>query len=326
MLQRMCCLAVLLQACAAGKGDGSGDFSGGGGAGGDGGGGGDRPDLWASVARCTLSPAPSADIQRVRVDAGGTLWVLDQGGVLARYEPAPGEDCVLEGEAVLGTPGELDTITDFDLDGEGRVLALEFFDLLHRLDASGGVELTCDVEAGHTVVPDEDGERAWIVSVGDDSLAHAELGSDACAMVEGEVVLERPVSALGAWTPGGLAMSAFDTTGSWPPGVLLDPDTGAILGEFGGGADPLAGDAPASFVDLVPVDGGMLAAGHPDGDLWALGADGGIEGRRVTTEGLVAPEDPDARIGLQSIAWSATGPSYLAAGWLDVQGLWRMDL
>ncbi len=67
-------------------------------------------------------------------------------------------------------------------------------------------------------------------------------------------------------------------------------------------------------------------AGSPGGDLWHLDDDGLIDAYHDIDALLPVAGDPDPTLSLYSVAWGAEGASYLSAGFIDVQGVWALEL
>ncbi len=257
---------------------------------------------------CDLDPEPGSGVDSLRVGPDGTLWVLGGDGVLLRYERVAGGGCHLAGEAVLGHAGKLDTVTDFELDGQGRVWALVFFDSLQRLAPDGTPQIACSTEAGHAVAPTPAGDRVYTWAVGESALHPVDATDAGCTPSGAPVALDRSIDTAGVVGDAGLAVASFDTSGTLPPAWLIDPSTGTVLADLGTGVDPTSGDPMAAVWDLCALDDGWRVLDVPGYDLWRLGTDGAIADRTRASD-LVSG---DPAIDLKALACDADGPAYAA--------------
>jgi hypothetical protein len=283
-------------------------------------------DGGTSATRCTLSPAPDRDVTGLRVAPDGTVYLTDVTGTLYGYErDDDGEDCVLSG-SLLWSPDPLQDVTDFALDAEGRVYLLVFYDALVRLASGDSPEMRCEVESGHGLAVTPDGSAVAVVPIGAESLTWTPIDGDVCGEPGAPIALPLSIGTSPAATADTLYVNTHDPTGTLEPVVALDPATGDLLDQLGGGFAPDGEQELYAVVDLVPTPSGLLVAGSPGGALWTLALDGEIE--RWIEADLLLPvaEEPTPSLGIHAIGWSATGPSYLAAGFLDVQGVWTLEL
>ncbi len=106
--------------------------------------------------------------------------------------------------------------------------------------------------------------------------------------------------------------------------MLIDPSDGSIAAELGLGA--WDDHELVAMADLVPTGDGYWVAGSPGGDLWHLDGDGDIDSYRDIDEYLPVPGDDDPTLSLYSVAYGGDDPSYLSAGFIDVEGIWTVEL
>ena len=286
---------------------------------------GELPDAGAFAVACELDPVPEYELTTLRVGPDGAVYGADVGGVLYRYERVDdGAGCSLEGVAIWDQGG-LDTVTDFDLDADGKVYALIFYSGLAVLSPAGDLLFECEIPAGHGIAVTSAGDRLYSVSIGDEALSWVEIEDQRCIPVEQGVSLPQAIGTAPSVDGDLLAVDSHDPSSTLAPGVLIDPSDGSMVQELGLGT---AGDGEelVAISDLLPTGDGYWAAGSPGGDLWHIASDGDIDGY-YDVEGLLpVAGDPDPTLSLHSVAYGGDDPSYLSAGFIDVQGVWTMDL
>lgn len=275
--------------------------------------------------RCAMHPAPDMAAQELRVGPDGVVWRLDEAGLVWRYtrDDDPGDEgdaCSLTGEVVLGD-GTLEDVQDLELDAQGRAYALVFFDEVRRLTPEGVVDLACEVEAGHALAPVPDGSRVYVWPIGAEELAWVDVGDDACAASPDAVALARPIDTVGQVAGDALMAGAFDVANAYAPGFLLSLGDGAVRSDVGEGDDDLV-----AFADLVEGADGWWGVDSVSGDLWRLDAEGRAVRPYAAGDLLPVEGDPDPYLFVHSIAYSPTGRSYVAGGFMDLQGVWELAL
>ncbi len=276
-----------------------------------------------SAERCSLDPGPVAEVRTLRADASGRVYLLDVDGRIYRYVRGEQEDCTLEG-SVLREPGDLDGATDLDLDGKGTLWALVFFSTLARLDASGEVVASCEVEAGHGVAVSADGTRATVAAVGDTEVAWVDLDEEGCAERAESLSGGVAIGVAPRWADDRLLVDAHDPRDELPPGFVLDGQDASLVLELGTGEDPVTGDELAAIADVLAVEDGYYVAGSPDGDLWFIDGDGKVE-RRLELDPLLDAHDTlDGAVSAHSIDAAAGGGIYVAASGIDQGGVWLL--
>ncbi|MBX2801016.1 MAG: hypothetical protein KTR31_25275 [Myxococcales bacterium] len=274
---------------------------------------------------CALDPDPPDEAEVVRVSADGVVWAASRGD-LYRYErtDAGKASCTLTGSLVWSSKG-LNDVTDFALDGSGRPHLLVFFDDIVRLSAEGTEELRCEDPpfSGHGIAVDDSGDRVWTLAISNDILVHTDLTKGVCTPgPKAGVKLSNPLGQHGAYVDGDLAVSYFDAAGKLPPGTLVDPGDGVELLSLGLGSvldDPMPGIA-----DIAPAAEDYWVAGSL-GDLWLVDGSGKVTGHYEPAQ-ILPTDTKETVLSMYSVAYSATGDSYVSAGWLDVDGIWAIEL
>lgn len=279
------------------------------------------PALELPGQACGLEPAPSAALVAVEVGAGG-VWGLDADGALHRWSPAEGDGCILEGERVLGGGGTV--VKDVALDLADQAWVLLGDGTLSVRTPTGAALRSCSLEPAEALALDPDGLWVATIDPGDALLQRWSIEAEGCTAQE-PVPLPHPIASMAVATAGGLAVAYEDPAAALSPGALLDPTSGEVLGLLGVGLAP-DGRGMSAIAELAPTNAGYWAAGSPDGELWHMDADGVLDGVHRPEALLPVRGDPDPSLNLYAIGWSGLGPSYLSAGFVELQGLWSLEL
>jgi hypothetical protein len=272
--------------------------------------------------QCDLDPAPEYAAASLRVGPDGTLWHLDALGRVTRYERAPGDDCVLTGDVVTGVD-DFTEVMDLELDDDGNVYTLVYFDEVRRLAPDGAPEFACEVEAGHALAPSEDGAVVHVWPIGAESLAVVDVTDGSCAERASPLALPLPVGTSAVAHAGRFAGGPHDAGDHYPPGVLLDLSTGAEVGAFPEDAE-YGGESLSYILDIAARDDGWWIS--DGGALWQLDGDGDVLSAWDLRERLPVAGDDDPWLSVEAIAWRTGQPFYVAAGDVGMSGIWEVGI